>query len=115
MFFFDPRRHQRKLIASLELNRQTCPESGFSKFSSRFFDSKITFLEKFEANFADPFLEHVIKWIENGGQIRYVSSIHRHSVGYNYAKVDEDTSDTRFTTKTSVLVLKENLGYFSMH
>ena len=57
-------RHQRKLVASLELNRQSCPD-------------------------------HVLKWIENGGQIRYVSSLHRQSIGYNYAKVEEETSDTR--------------------
>ena len=56
-------------------------------------------------NFANPWPEHVIRWIENGGQIRYVSSIHRHSVGYNYAKVDEDTSDTRFTDKVSIYKL----------
>ena len=55
-------RHQRKLVASLELNRQSCPD-------------------------------HVLKWIENGGQISYVSSLHQQSVGY--AKVEEETSETR--------------------
>ena len=55
-------------MASLELNKQSCPE-------------------------------HVLKWIENGGQIHYVTSLHRQSTAsFNYQKVYENSSESRLVS-----------------
>ena len=66
-------------MASLELNKQSCPE-------------------------------HVLKWIENGGQIHYVTSLHRQSTtSFNYQKVFENSSESRFVSNHSDFKISSNI------